>query len=471
MVDDTAASPGRVISVQRWKTCRIEENVATDPVRRVRSIEQDASAVPDLPAALSRLAALSPQGNEPMLTVSVDLSIEGSDPGRIPPAAPKRSQERAMRHETGSPKRPGWQQMQRDLDALLASHEPRGEALDRLTADVARITAFVDNDLDPSARGLFVVASDRQEIFEPVVLDVPVPTSLVVESIPALRPLVHAAEDYPSYAVVNADQQEANIWLIERRTWSENVQVESNAYPRHQSSGGLNQQRYQRRADERVEAFARTVSEQLTRLFLESAAPPEYLILSSDEPMSSAISSQLHQEVAARVLGTLTLTANASAQDVASAAGPMVEAEERRQEREAVQQVRDGVGAQTLGIAGAVDTLRSLAAGQVRTLVMNDDFTSEGWADYTLPLFGIGPVPAEHPAGGDVANLVPTKLEDEAVRLALLNGGNVELIKTTEPISADEDVPRATDALPRTEAAQELDTLGGIGALLRYAVG
>jgi hypothetical protein len=335
---------------------------------------------------------------------------------------------------------------------------------------VGRISAFVENELDPSAGGLFVVASDSRGVFEPIVLDVPVPSSLVVESIPALRPLVHAVEDYPSYVVVNADQQEANIWLIERHTWSANVQIESDLYPRHQSSGAMNQQRYQRRADERVEAFARTISDQLTRLFLESATPPEYLILSADEPMSSAISSHLHQEVSARLLGTLTLPVTASAQDIAAAAAPIVEAEERRQEREAVQHVQDGVGAQTLGIAGAVDTLRALAAGQVRTLVMNDDFTSDGWADYTLPLFGIGPVPDEHPAGGDVANLTQTKLEDEAVRLALINGGGVELIKTAEPMTADEGVPRAAEQIPRTEAAKALDDLGGIGAILRYAL-
>lgn len=445
--------------------------MATDPVRRVRAFEQESTVVTDLTAALTRLAALPPHGDAPMLTVSVDLSIEGSDPGRVPPPTPKRSQERAMRHEPGSPKRPGWQQVQRELETMLASQGPRGEKLEHLTADVARISAFVENDLDPTARGLFVVASDRHGVFEPIVLDVPLPSSLVVESIPALRPLVHASEDYPSYAVVNADQQEANIWLIERNTWSENVQFESSAYPRHQASGALNQQRYQRRADERVEAFARSIADQLSRIFLESSAPPEYLILSAEEPMSSAISSQLHPEVSARSLGTLTLLPTASAQDIAVAAAPVVEAEERRQEREAVQQVQDGVGAQTLGIAGAVDTLRALAAGQVRTLVMNDDFSNDGWADYTFPLFGIGPVPDEHPAGGDPTNLVVTKLEDEAVRLALLNGGSVELVKTSEPISGDMEVPRALDEMPRTDAAKALDALGGIGAILRYAAG
>lgn len=445
--------------------------MATDPVRRVRTTEQDAPVVPDLKAALSRLAALPPSATGSTLTVSFDWSVDGSEPGRLPAPAPKRSQERAMRHETGAPRRPGWQQMQRELDALVSSHGPRGALYDALAADVSRIADYVEKELDLNVNGVFIVADAQQGIFEAIPLDVAPTPSLVLESIPALRPLVHASEDYPSFAVVNANQQEANVWLIERLGWSENIQVESDGYPRHQSSGGLNAQRYQNRANERVEAFARTVAEQVNRTFMESTTPPDYLIISDDEPMSTAIAQHLHKEVAPKLLARVELGKDPLPTEIASIVTPQIEAAERQEEVDAVQAVADGVGSQTLGIAGSVDTLRALANGQVQTLVMNDDFTADGWADYTLPLFGLGAIPAEHPAGGDVANLKVTKLEDEAVRLALLNGGTVELIQTAEPVSASEGTPRAGGEIPRAAAATALDALGGIGAVLRYAAG
>lgn len=375
-----------------------------------------------------------------------------------------------MRGETGAPRRPGWQQMQRELQTLVESHGPRGEIYDALAADLARITAFVDNELDVSVNGVFIVADGQQGVFEAIPLDVAPTPSLVVESVPALRPLVHASEDYPTFAVVNANQQEANVWVIERLGWSENIQVESDGYPRHQSTGGLNAQRYQNRANERVEAFARTVAEQVNRLFMESDTPPDYLILSEDEPMATAIAEHLHKEVSPKVLGRVVLGKDPLPTEIAAIVAPMIEAAERQEEIDAVQKVADNVGAQTHGIAGAVDTLRALANGQVQMLVMNDDFTATGWADYTLPLFGLGQIPAEHPAGGDVANLRVTKLEDEAVRLALLNGGTVELIQTTEPFGADTEVPRAGGEFPRSAAATALDGLGGIGAVLRYDI-
>ena len=444
--------------------------MATDPVKRVSATEQEYPGVPDLQSALTRLAALQPSPTASYLTVSFDWSIDGSEPGRLPAPAPKRSQERALRGEQGAPRRPGWQQMQRELQSLVESHGPRGETYDALNADLTRITDFVENQLDLNMHGVFIVADGQQGVFEAIPLDVAPTPSLVVESIPALRPLVHASEDYPTFAVVNANQQEANVWIIERLGWSENVQVESDSYPRHQRSGGLNAQRYQNRADERVEAFARTVAEQVNRLFMESATPPDYLILSDEEPMSTAIVEHLHKEVSPRVLGKAVLGKDPLPTEIAAIVAPMIEAAERQEEIDAVQKVADNVGAQTLGIAGAVDTLRALANGQVQTLVMNDDFSATGWADYSLPVFGLGEIPAEHPAGGDVANMRVTKLEDEAVRLALLNGGTVELIQTTEPLNPDSDVPRAGGEIPRSAAATALDGLGGIGAVLRYDI-
>ena len=190
--------------------------MATDPVRSIRATEQESPVVPDLKAALSKLAALPPSPTASCLTVSFDWSVDGSEPGRLPAPAPKRSQERAMRGETGAPRRPGWQQMQRELHSLAESHGPRGETYYGLAADLARITEFADKQLDLGVNGVFTVADGQQGVFEAIPLDVAPTPSLVLESIPALRPLVHASEDYPSFAVVNANQQKANVWVIER---------------------------------------------------------------------------------------------------------------------------------------------------------------------------------------------------------------------------------------------------------------
>jgi peptide subunit release factor 1 (eRF1) len=357
---------------------------------------------------------------------------------------------------------------------MVNSYGPRGAAFESLTADMDRLTTYLDEELDPAAAGVVVIACQHQGVFEPVPLDVPVDSGFTVGPIPSLRQLARAADDYPSYAIIAADQRDAYLWLMEGQTWDRGVQLEASGYPRKQQQGGWSQKRYQNRADERVEAFARTIAEETRRAFEEVNAPVpyEYLIIAANEQMFTLLNGELHQTIQERVLGQITLPIEANITEVTAAAQPLVEVAERKREMEAVQAVRDGVGAGGKGVAGAVDTITALETGQVMTLVMNDDFSEPGWADYTLPLYGVGSPPGEHPAGGDVANLVPTTVEDEVVRLAFQIGAEVQLVRSAVPVGVEEQeqIPNADDPTPRSEAARALDELGGIGAILRYAL-
>ncbi|MBW3632753.1 MAG: hypothetical protein KY456_06975 [Chloroflexi bacterium] len=448
--------------------------MATDPVQQIQELEHDTPLAQDLGATASRLAALPPSPEAPYLTVSLDWRQEGSAPGRFAPPEPKRSERRAPREEDGAPRRPAWQQLRRDLDEAINSYGPRGAAFESLTADMERLTTYLDEELDPAAQGVVVVACQHQGVFEPIPLDVPVTTGFAVGPIPSLRPLVHAAEDYPPYAILAADQREAFLWLMEGQTWDRSVQLEATGYPRKQQQGGWSQRRFQNRADERVEAFARTIAEETRRAFEEVNAPVryEYLIVATDEVMFTALNAGFHETIKERLLGQIRLPIEANITEVTAAAEPLVEEAERQREIEAVQAVRDGAGAGANGVAGAEDTLTALQTGQVMTLVMNDDFSQAAWADYSLPLYGVGNPPGEHPAGGDAASIVPTMVEDEAVRLALQIGADVELVRSAVPVGQEEQeqIPDADQPTPRSEAARSLDDMGGIGAILRYAL-
>jgi len=446
--------------------------MAIDPVQQIRELEHDTPLATDLTATLARLAALPPSTEAPYLTVNLDWRPEGSAPGRFQPAEPKRSERRAPREEDGAPRRPAWQQLRRDLEESVNSYGPRGAAFESLTADLERLTTYLDEELDPAAQGIVIVACQQQGVFEPVPLDVPVDSGFTVGPIPALRQLLHAAGDFPPYGVIVADQRDAFLWLMAGQTWDRGLELEATGYPRKQQQGGWSQQRYQNRADERVEAFARTIAEETRRALGEGGDQIDYLIIAANEQMFTVINAELHETIRERVLGQITLPIEANITEVTTAAAPLIEEAERKREMEAVQAVRDGVGAGGRGVAGAVDTITALQTGQVMTLVMNDDFSEPGWADYTLPLFGVGSPPREHPAGGDAANLVPTAVEDEVVRLALQIGAEVQLVGSAVPVGAEEQeqIPDANDPTPRSEAARALDEIGGIGAILRYAL-
>ncbi len=445
--------------------------MATDPVERIQTLEHDTPLALDLQATLARLSALPPSPEAPYLTVCLDWRPDGTEPGRVPPPEQKRSERRTLGEQPGTPRRPSWQQVERSLDELVVEHGPRGAAFDSLSADVARIKSYIDGELDPAAQGVIIVACNHQNVFEPIPLDVPVETGITTGAIPSLRQLVRATEDFPAYAVIIGGQRETMLWTMTRQTWESGVQFESDGYPRKQQQGGWSQKRYQNRADERVEAFARTVATETLQALGEGDDAVHYLILAVEEPMASALDAELHPTIKERILGHVHLEPAANTVEIAAAAEPLIMEAERQREMDAVQAVHDGVGAGTDGVAGAVDTLLALESGQVMTLVVNDDFARDGWADYTLPLYGVGPLPRTHPAGGDRANIMPAALQDEVVRLAVQTNASVELVQTAGPIAAQDlaHVPDAADPLPRSEAAKALDEMGGIGAILRFS--
>jgi release factor family 10 len=452
--------------------------VATDPVKHIRDFEHESPLALDLPSTLARLAALPPSAEAPYLTVCFDAREEGSDPGRTPPPPPLRSQmhNRVVRDRPGVPRRPARQELQQWLDDLLAKHQPHTPAHESIAEDASRIVNYVDHELDPAARGLILIACNGQGVFEPTPLDIPISACLTAGPVPSLRPMVHAADDFPLFAVIVADQREAVLWLFARETWQSGIEVEADGYPRKQAQGGWSQKRYQDRADVRVEAFAKTVADETFREIYDRdqrGIPAEkvaYLIVAADEPMATALEAQFHEIVKRRIIGRIHLPIDAGVNEVVAATLPLVERAERQREAENVQAVRDGVGTQLNGAAGADATLKALQLGQVLTLVMNDDFSQPGWADYTYPVYGVGAPPSVHPAGGDVANIVPTMLEDEMIRLALQTDATIELVQTAAPVSAGEleRVPEASEPLPRSEAAKALDALGGVGAVFRY---
>ena len=76
---------------------------------------------------------------------------------------------------------------------------------------------------------------------------------------------------------------------------------------------------------------------------------------------------------------------------------PVVDQVERDRELRDAQRAAGEIAQHDRGAGGPIDVLNALRNGQVDTLIMNEDFQETGWADYTMDMYGLGPVPAEHP--------------------------------------------------------------------------
>ena len=84
-----------------------------------------------------------------------------------------------------------------DLDALLREGEHSRDALESLTADRARLEAFLrDDDLDVAGAGaLALYASDALDLFAALKLPDPVDAAVHVDERPVLEPVMGAQDD------------------------------------------------------------------------------------------------------------------------------------------------------------------------------------------------------------------------------------------------------------------------------------
>lgn len=444
--------------------------MATDPIRRIREREHDVPVTFGIREALGKLAQLPPSLDVPYLSASLDWTPAGEDPGREPPPELRRSEARARRGEAGASRRPGRREFEREIQRILADCAPRGARFESLSGDSERIAAFLDDELDPAGQGIFIVACSARGVFEHFVFALPLRTRVTVAPVPELSSLAWLVDDHPAYAVLLADQHQATLSKIRRAARGRSVRLESSDWPRRQQTGGLSQKRLQARADERVAAFARGIANETERTLDE--ADVDMLVIASDPVIGSALSAAFSQRVTDRIVGAVTLDIQASEEEVIAATQPLVERIERDQELAAVRAVVAGAAGDGMAAAGATVVLQALQIGQVATLVIADDFTGTGWADYGRDVYGVGAIPAAHPAGGELPDITRVDLDEEMIRLAVRTGAEIEIVHTSVPFdqSAEGTIPPAGSPPPRSEAAALLDECGGVGALLRYTV-
>ncbi len=418
---------------------------ATDPVQSIVESSHEHPVLSDLDGSLRRLAALPPSGETPYLTVYLDWRPDGERPHL----------------------RQSVTEAANAAAAIVASEEKRSASLQSLESDIDAITDALKRELDPSAQGVLVVSNSGQGVFEMEQLGVPVETSVAVGPIPALKRLAQLVEDYPLHALLQADQDTAILSFISEDLVSGSVTVKGSLYPRKQASGGLSQRRYQARADERVQAFAKSVAEEVRRALDETGC--RRLILAVSEVMEPALREAFHQTVTEKVIGSFRIDIDAPFNEALEKGRPIGVDFERRREAEQVANLLDAIPAGN-GVGGTVDVLTALRNGQVHRLIMTRRYEEQGWIDPAMQVFGLGDLPADHPAGGDLGAIVAVQLEEEMIRQAVQSGSQIEIVKGNLPIDAETEIPNAGQDAPRKDAVQPLDELGGVGAVLRFAV-
>lgn len=337
---------------------------------------------------------------------------------------------------------------------------PAGSAdRESLDKDVARISAYLENDVQPSANGIAIFCCSAADMFEAFQLNAPIDEHwLYIGDAPHLYPLARVASKYPRYAAVVADTNTARIFVFATGELV-NERLIQGIKTRRTHQGGWSQARFQRHIGNFHTQHAKEIVEALERIVQQEGITE--IFTAGDEVILPLLREQMPKHLAEKVVDHLAIDSKAPVADVLRATVDAMGRLNERTDREKVEAAISGYRSGGLGVVGPEDTLSALIKGQVDELLIAANVNAlEGLSPERTASLGLNAAtaddstlldPAVEPAaGGEPAAADPhvVRLADELVTRAKNTGATVTFI----------------------EEADLLQPYGGVAALLRFRI-
>ncbi len=318
------------------------------------------------------------------------------------------------------------------------------EELTGLREDLRRIKKFLTSP-DTSfkgARAMAVFASTADDLFESVKLSWPVEGRVVIDRTPYIEPMVTAFEER-RWLVALVNRRSA--WLLAGSPDSlrEGERVEDEVPGKHKR-GGWSQANYERSVEKDVEDHLRNIAAIVDRRWRDEGF--DRLALGGPQEIVPRFEELLAEEVRANAAPCRIDIdiSSATEADVRAAVEKLVEADDARAEREALDRLQSGLGAGGRAAGGPEDTVAALNERRVQTLLIEPGFDGTARRCPNCGLLVLAPTD-QCPADGSALEPVE-HLGEAVVEAALVQDADVLLVRRYP----------------------DLGPLGGIGALLRF---
>jgi peptide subunit release factor 1 (eRF1) len=323
----------------------------------------------------------------------------------------------------------------------LPARSPERDSFER---DAERIQGYLRDELRPSANALALFAcTGCGSFFEAVQLDTPIGQhALFVGPVPHIYPLVRLVDEYPRYAAVMLDTNQAQIFVFGLNTVERETEVK-NPKTKRTSVGGWSQARYQRHVEHFHLQHVKEVADTLDRIVSDEGIA--HVVVIGDEVAVPLLRDQLPPRLQEKLVDVIRLDRTAGGRDILEATLEALRAKDAATDAEQVARMLDAWRAGGLAVAGPADTLEALQLGQVEELLVSSR---------------------------------PQQIAMETSRQVELTAGPVD-VSTTEAaasdperlVIADELVTRAEQTGARVRFIEDptlREPVGGVGALLRF---
>jgi peptide chain release factor subunit 1 len=310
-----------------------------------------------------------------------------------------------------------------------------------LREDFDRIRHFFTEEFDrDGAHGFALFCAGLDNVWQAMPLTEAVPDEIKVGRDLYLAPLVPLVGRGEGAVVAVVSREEGRLYRL-RAGKLEEIADLFEEQPGQHDQGGWSQSRYQRHIDELARNHLKNVAEELERQLRQLRYPR--VVIVSPEELKSEFGEMLAGDTRSAVIGWTTAKAHASPTDLYGIAVPVLEQWRQDREREIVERWKEEAGRNGRAASGWEETLESATDGRVECLVFQ-----EGAEHGAFQCPACGRVSLD----GGRCPLDGTEMEDRAegldlaVHQVLAHGGYVLALRHR----------------------QDLDPVGGIGAILRF---
>lgn len=289
--------------------------------------------------------------------------------------------------------------------------------------DQARIVAYLEGELAPSANGVAIFAcAGEDDFWEAVQLDAPITQHrLYVYHQPHLYPLARVNNQFPRYAALVVDTNAARLFVFGLGTTLDTTRVTNRKMRREQ--GGWTEARYQRRTENVHTKHAKEVVDVLERVVREEQI--EHILLAGDEVIIPLLRAQMPHALAAKVIDVVRLDMTTPEHAVLQATLEVVQEQNAQDDVHKVERLLDEYRADGLAVIGVHNTLQALVNGQVDEVLISADLEQyrAGLEEVGMPLAPLVPNTNDNDMTRDI------KVADQLITKAHQTGATVTFIE------------------------------------------
>jgi hypothetical protein len=314
--------------------------------------------------------------------------------------------------------------------------EPLGELL-------ARIDRWIDEEFDPTNRGVAIFGEVGGDWFEAYQVPTALPNRLDLLPQVVIGPLTQIVRSHPRYCIVVVDREHLRLVSAHMGKLLAEHEVAPDAIPTPHDvqAGGYSHKDYQKRKAEETRHFYKQFAEEVVQFGRRQQAE-HYALLGTTENTKN-FTEFLPKEITERIVHEGHAPAAATSIELVRLLQPTVDELALRDQAEAVDLVRERVRQAHFATSGLQDTLVQLQEGKVERLMMSRDLEREGVQCTQCNFYLVrrdGPCPY---CGGELRPGVD--LVESMIRMAATQAAHVDIV-----------------------AGDTMQDLNGVGALLKF---